>query len=180
MLPDHFCAAKIFFLDTFFDSHKFFRQPRGGFGTFVTTGNRFATVWRLDMRHIPLPPFLSDLGDPELDQLLHPASAFDHPCAEVFQRGIRELLLQRIELDRDRVCSSVANPVSDTKSPSTSEWQKVRSMRAAATCVLRRESPLTTTSKTALRRRASIACNFIGIPDFETRHPAICFKLDGF
>jgi len=45
----------------------------------VTTGKRFATVWRLDMRHIPLPPFLSDLGDPELDQLLHPASAFDHP-----------------------------------------------------------------------------------------------------
>jgi hypothetical protein len=31
------------------------------------------------MRHIPLPPFLSELADPELDRLRHPASAFDHP-----------------------------------------------------------------------------------------------------
>jgi hypothetical protein len=31
------------------------------------------------MRHIPLPPLLSDFADPELDKLLHPASAFDHP-----------------------------------------------------------------------------------------------------
>jgi hypothetical protein len=70
MLPDHFCAAKIFFLDTFFDSHKFFRQPRGGFA---------ARCWELDMRHIPLTPLWSEFSDPELDTLLHPASAFDHP-----------------------------------------------------------------------------------------------------
>jgi hypothetical protein len=31
------------------------------------------------MRHIPLAPLWSDLSDPELDTLLHPASAFDHP-----------------------------------------------------------------------------------------------------
>ena len=30
------------------------------------------------MRHIPLSPLWSDI-DPELDSLLHPASAFDHP-----------------------------------------------------------------------------------------------------
>ena len=30
------------------------------------------------MRHIPLAPLWSDI-DPELDALLHPASAFDHP-----------------------------------------------------------------------------------------------------
>jgi len=31
------------------------------------------------MRHIPLAPVWSDVTDPELDCLLHPASAFDHP-----------------------------------------------------------------------------------------------------
>jgi hypothetical protein len=31
------------------------------------------------MRHIPLAPLWSEFSDPELDTLLHPASAFDHP-----------------------------------------------------------------------------------------------------
>jgi hypothetical protein len=31
------------------------------------------------MRHIPLAPFGSGVTDPELETLLHPASAFNHP-----------------------------------------------------------------------------------------------------
>jgi hypothetical protein len=31
------------------------------------------------MRHIPFAPLWSDFSDPELNTLLHPASAFDHP-----------------------------------------------------------------------------------------------------
>ena len=31
------------------------------------------------MRSMPLGPLWSDVDDPELDSLLHPASAFDHP-----------------------------------------------------------------------------------------------------
>jgi hypothetical protein len=31
------------------------------------------------MRHIPLAPLCSEFSDPELDTLLHPASAFDRP-----------------------------------------------------------------------------------------------------
>src|ERR1700730_7985638 len=38
-----------------------------------------AHYWELDMRHIPLTALWSEFSDPELDTLLHPASAFDHP-----------------------------------------------------------------------------------------------------
>jgi hypothetical protein len=37
-----FFAPQKFSLETFFDFHNFFRQPRGGFGNLVTTGDRFA------------------------------------------------------------------------------------------------------------------------------------------
>jgi hypothetical protein len=33
----------------------------------------------LDMRHMPLAPLWANFSDPDLDTLLHPASAFSHP-----------------------------------------------------------------------------------------------------
>jgi hypothetical protein len=74
-----FCIAKIFSLETFFDFRNFFPQSRGGFCKSRDDRRSLCTLTELDMRHISLAPLWSDFSDPELNALLHPASAFDHP-----------------------------------------------------------------------------------------------------
>jgi hypothetical protein len=79
MLVGLIFALQKFFCLKLFSTFLFFSPTERRFWHFRDDRQTVCHVWRLDMRHIPLPPFLSDLADPELDQLLHPASAFDHP-----------------------------------------------------------------------------------------------------
>jgi hypothetical protein len=46
------------------------------------------------MRNIPLGPLWSDVSDPELEALLRPAAAFDHP-EDVVRRKTRDPIVLR-------------------------------------------------------------------------------------
>ena len=122
--------------ELFFAPQKFFSLKLFS-NSLIFFGNReevlAAHCWELDMRHIRLIP-LSEFSDPELDTLLHPASAFDHPRDVVRHPDLtveeKRAILSSWASD---ACAVDHSPPCDGRQVPSNRWSLMRlSMRCGA------------------------------------------------